>query len=69
MVTPSLSKCQYFLSFIDGYSRKVWLYFLKSKDEAFDKFVEWKTLVENQIGKKKKGLRTDNGLEFCNKKV
>ena len=67
MVTPSLSKCQYFLSFIDEYSRKVWLYFLKSKDEAFDKFVEWKTLVENQISRKIKRLRFDNGLEFCNK--
>ena len=28
MVTPSLSKCKYFLSFIDDYLRKLWLYFL-----------------------------------------
>ncbi|KAG7554353.1 GAG-pre-integrase domain [Arabidopsis suecica] len=66
-VPPSLGKCQYFISFIDDYSRKVWIYFLKTKDEAFDKFVEWANLVENQTDKRIKTLRTDNGLEFCNR--
>ncbi|AAF19226.1 Highly similar to Ta1-3 polyprotein [Arabidopsis thaliana] len=65
-VTPSISGKQYFLSIIDDKTRKVWLYFLKSKDETFDKFCEWKSLVENQVNKKVKCLRTDNGLEFCN---
>ncbi|CAB80825.1 putative polyprotein [Arabidopsis thaliana] len=37
-------------------------------DETFDKFCEWKELVENQVNKKIKVLRTDNGLEFCNLK-
>lgn len=66
-VTPSLSKCQYYISFVDDFSRKVWVYFLKTKDEAFSKFVEWLALVENQSGKSLKALRTDNGLEYCNK--
>lgn len=65
-VTPSLSGCKYFLTFIDDYSRRVWIYFLKTKDEPFQKFEEWKILVENQTQKKLKCLRTDNGLEFCN---
>ena len=65
-VTPSLSGCKYFLTFIDGYSKRVWIYFLKTKDEAFQKFEEWKNLVENQTQKKLKCLRTDNGLEFYN---
>lgn len=66
-VTPSLSKCHYYISFVDDYSRKIWLYFLKTKDEVFSKFVEWLALVENQSGKSLKALRTDNGLEYCNK--
>ena len=41
-----------------------WVYFLKRKDEAFEKFVEWKTMVENESGVKLKALRTDNGGEF-----
>ncbi|KAL0409123.1 UNVERIFIED_CONTAM: Retrovirus-related Pol polyprotein from transposon TNT 1-94 [Sesamum radiatum] len=35
--------------------------------EVFEKFKTWKTFVENQTGKRIKTLRTDNGLEFCNK--
>lgn len=36
----SLSRKQYFLSIIDDYTRKVWVYFLATKDEAFSKFRE-----------------------------
>lgn len=61
-----------FLSIIDDKTRKVWLFFLKSKDETFDKLCEWTNLVENQVEnqveKKVKFLRTDNSLEFCNSK-
>lgn len=67
MVPTSLPKYQYFISIIDDYLRKVWIYFLKTKDEALGKFIEWKTLIENQNGKRFKRLRTDNGLEYCNK--
>ncbi|RVW57769.1 Retrovirus-related Pol polyprotein from transposon TNT 1-94 [Vitis vinifera] len=57
----------YYVTFIDDFSRKVWVYFLKAKDEVFGKFKEWKTMVEKRTGKVVKTLRTDNGLEFCNK--
>ncbi|KAD4178745.1 hypothetical protein E3N88_27336 [Mikania micrantha] len=63
----SLGGARYFLSLIDGFSRRVWVYLLRSKDEAFDKFKEWKVMVENQSEKRVKRLRTDNGLEFCNR--
>ena len=39
----------------------------KKKSEAFDRFKEFKALVENQTKKKIKVLRTDNGGEFCSK--
>ena len=54
------------LTFNDDFSRKVWAYFLKEKSETFKVFKEWKTLLENQTGKKINRLRIDNGLEFCN---
>jgi len=41
---------------------------LKHKDEAFGAFMEWCVMVENQVDRKIKILRTDNGLEFCNHK-
>jgi hypothetical protein len=62
---PSLGKSMYYVSFIDDYSRNTWIYFLRKKSEVFDKFKEFKALVENQIEKKIKVLRTDNGGEFC----
>ncbi|KAH9647599.1 Endoglucanase 8 [Citrus sinensis] len=64
---PSLSGGKYFMSLIDDYSRNVWVYILKIKDQALEKFKVWKSLVENQSGFKFKCLRTDNGLEFCSK--
>ncbi|GAA0184262.1 hypothetical protein LIER_31550 [Lithospermum erythrorhizon] len=42
-----------------------WVFIMKQKSDAFKHFKDWKTLVENQTGKKVKRLRTDNGLEFC----
>ena len=64
MSTPSLSGGLYFLSFIDDYSRYVWIYILKRKDQVFEKFCEWKSLVENSCGRKLKNFRTDNGGEY-----
>ena len=64
---PSLGKHVYYVSFIDDFSRNTWTYFLKKKSEVFDRFKEFKALVENQTEKKIKVLRTDNGGEFCSK--
>ncbi|KAH9684673.1 DNA (cytosine-5)-methyltransferase 1B [Citrus sinensis] len=64
---PSLGGARYFVSFIDDFSRKVWIYVLKHKNEALGKFKEWITLIENQTEKKIKRLRTDNGMEYCSK--
>ena len=62
---PSLEKSMYYASFIDDFSRKTWIYFLRKKSEVFDRFKEFKALVENQTRKQIKVLRTNNGGEFC----
>ena len=64
MSTPSLSRCLYYVIFIDDFSRKSWIYFLKAKNETFSKFLEFKDLIENQTRKHIRSLRTDNGGEF-----
>jgi hypothetical protein len=46
---------------------KTWIYFLRKKSEIFEKFKEFKSLVENQIDKKIKVSRTDNGGELYGK--
>jgi hypothetical protein len=64
---PSLGGSLYYVSFIDGFSRKTWIYFLKKKSKVFEKFKEFKYLVENQADKNIKVLRTGNGGEFYGK--
>ena len=54
----------YYAIFVDDFSRKTWIYFLKKKDEVFKWFRSFKSFVENQRGKKIKILRTDNGPEY-----
>ena len=50
MQTPSLASSHYMLTFIDDLTRKNWVYFLKYKSEVFEKFYNFKALVENQSG-------------------
>lgn len=66
METKSIGGAQYFLLFVDDYSRMTFIYFLKHKNEVIKKFKDFKAMVENQQNKKIKILRTDNGGEFCN---
>jgi hypothetical protein len=54
----------YYVSFIDDFSRNTWIYFLRKKSKVFDRFKEFKALVENQTEKIIKVLRTDNGGDF-----
>ena len=64
MPSTSLSGYVYYVTFIDDYSRKTWVYFLKSKDEVFGKFKEFKALVENLSKRKIKIVGSDNGGKY-----
>jgi hypothetical protein len=44
---PALGKYVYYASFIYDFSSNTWIYFLRNKYEVFDKFKEFKALVEN----------------------
>lgn len=49
--------------FIDDFGRKVWIYFLKHKNEVFVCFKPFELLIESQTGEELKRLRTDHMLE------
>ena len=59
----SLGGSRFYVTFIDDFSMKVWVYFLKHKSDVFATFKKWKVEVKNQIGLKVKCLRSDNGGE------
>jgi hypothetical protein len=60
----SLGGSSYFVTFIDDYSRKVWVYLLKRKYDVFNTFKQFRSLVEKSTGRSIKSLRTNNGGEF-----
>ncbi|KAE8708956.1 hypothetical protein F3Y22_tig00110332pilonHSYRG00622 [Hibiscus syriacus] len=62
--TSSLGGNHYFVTFVDDFSRRVWVYSMKSKDEVLRIFLKWKNMIENQTGRKIKCLRTDNRGEY-----
>jgi hypothetical protein len=66
MKNPTHMGNLYFITFIDDYSRKAYVYFLRHKNEAFEKFQEFRNYVENQTGLRIKTLRSDRGGEYIN---
>jgi transposase InsO family protein len=69
MPVKSLGGSLNYVMFIDDFSRKTWLYLLKTKDEVFSKFQEFKAEVENLTDKKIKTIRSDNGGEYTSKEL
>ena len=64
MKNQSLGGGKYFVTFIDDKTRYTWVYIIKSKDEVFEKFLEFKAQMEMATGNKVKALRDDNGGEY-----
>ena len=69
MSNKSLRDHPYYVRSIDDHSRKTWLYLLKTKDEVFDKFKEFRSEVEALTERKIKTLRFDNGGEYTSKEL
>ena len=62
--TTSLAGSNYYVSFIDDHTRKVWIYCMKAKSEVFQHFKHFKTLVEKETRMQIKCLRSDGGGEY-----
>ena len=60
----SMGGNKYFVTFIDEFSRMMWLYLIKAKSEVPPIFKEFKVLSENLSGKSIKIIRTDAGGEY-----
>ena len=59
-----ISGALYFVTFIDDFSRKVWAYALKTKDQVINVFKEFHARVERETERKLKCIRSDNGGEY-----
>ncbi|KAL8145114.1 hypothetical protein AgCh_003359 [Apium graveolens] len=67
-ITPSTpAGNRYILRLVDDFSRVMWIYLLKNKNEAFDAFKRFRSLVESGPEKKIKSFRSDRGGKFMSK--
>ncbi|MCQ7016867.1 DDE-type integrase/transposase/recombinase, partial [Clostridioides difficile] len=55
---------EYFVTFIDDYSRYGYIYLMRRKSECFERFKEFKADAEKRQGKCIKSLRSDRGGEY-----
>nr|GEX70498.1 putative ribonuclease H-like domain-containing protein [Tanacetum cinerariifolium] len=62
----SIDHKYYCLVITDYYSRFCWVFFLEHKDETYPILKDFINLVENQLNKKVKAIRCDNGTKFKN---
>ncbi|GJT38378.1 putative RNA-directed DNA polymerase [Tanacetum coccineum] len=60
---------RYFLTVVDDFSRAIWTYMLKGKDDVYDSIVNFTNMLSNQFETKVKKFRSDNGSEFVNNKL
>lgn len=64
MNISSIGGNKYFLTFSDDFSRKIWIYILKNKDEVLHCFKIFKTLVERQSGRLINIICSDEGGKY-----
>ena len=60
----SMLGSRFYVTFVDDHTRKVWVYFMKSKGEVFEHFKRFKIMVEKEIGLLIKCLHSDGGGEY-----
>ncbi|KAK8608943.1 hypothetical protein V6N13_025253 [Hibiscus sabdariffa] len=64
MNTQARGGFQYFITFTDDFSRYGYIYLMRHKSEALEKFKEFKNEVQNQHGKSIKAFPSDRGGEY-----
>lgn len=64
---PTPAGNRYFMLFVDDFTRVMWVYMMKTKDEAFSVFNKFRISVETETGEKLKTFRTDRGGESLSK--
>nr|GEY03184.1 ribonuclease H-like domain-containing protein [Tanacetum cinerariifolium] len=60
---------RHFLTIVDDYTRAVWIYLIKTKDEVYYHFVSYINMILNQFKCNIKTVRSDNGTKFINNKM
>ena len=65
--TVSWNGQQYFITFIDNFSRYGYLYLIHEKSQSLEVFKSFKVEVENQLNKRIKNVKSERGGEYYGK--
>ena len=60
----SIGGSQYFVVFVDDYSRYSWIFNMKHRSELLQVYSNFAKMVETQFSKRIKIFRSDNALEY-----
>jgi histone deacetylase 1/2 len=60
----SVGRNNYYVSFIDDFSKFTWIYLIRHKSEVFQCFTNFQTLVERQFNRKILAMQTDWGVSI-----
>jgi histone deacetylase 1/2 len=60
----SVGRNNYYVSFIDDFSKFTWIYLLRHKSEVFQRFNNFQNLVERMFNQKIVAVQTDWGGEY-----
>ena len=63
----SINGFQYYVIFVDHYTRFTWLYLLHNKSEVYSKVVQFHAMIQTQFSATLKTLRSDGGGEYTSK--
>jgi histone deacetylase 1/2 len=61
---PSANNSKYYVSFIDDFSRYVWIYFLKCKSDVEAVFLQFQKHAEHMLNTKIRSVQSDWGGEY-----
>jgi len=62
----SYNDFNYYVTFMDDYSRRCWIYLIKNKSDVYNAFIKFHKLMNNTTIFTIKTLKTDNGIEYTN---
>jgi histone deacetylase 1/2 len=60
----SVGRHEYYVSFIDDYSKFTWIYLLRRKSEVFQCFLDFHKLAKRQFNRKIRAVQTNWGGEY-----
>lgn len=66
---PTYNGFRYFLTIVDDFSRATWVHLFSHKTNVFTLLQAFVSYAETQFHTSIKSIRSDNGLEFCEKHV